>query len=576
MKKTASTNQIKFKHLQLILLFVAVLIGILVHRDYGVGYDEGYNYYYGHQVLNEVRGVSEPIGNPVVYENSPEMGRLFGKPTVVHLKGRFGVVVSEETYFTLTHGPLYEVILAAMDRVLSIDTARGIYHFRHIAVYMTFILALILFYVLARQLNFSPVLATLGCVGFFLSPRLFAHAFHNSYDTAFLAFFLAASLGCLLFVRRESWKWALLAGVACGLAIDVRIMALILLPLALGSWFLVGIVRRERRRFLNPLLFLGSAILMMWAFWPALWDNPFGGTMQALFTSALDPWGGREAYLGERIHGSRVPWHFTPVWMLATTPVLFTVCCFTGIGVWLRRFRFSQRDVELLFVAGCLVGPLVVVAALGSTLFNGWRHFYYVYPSFLVFALLGAEWMWSKARGRTSAEAIPRSSKLSIGRKALIGVGVLQLGYVTLFAVQSHPHQMIFFNSVLGMKRGYELFEVGLWGSQLHEGVEKLLEMVPDEEIRVSEFPKSVGLNVAMLEDKDRARIKLVPFWEADYFVHNYRVLSDLRRQFRYRYPDREWQGTAPWDGPPMKLVWERKVWGVPVVEIYDIKGYSD
>jgi len=202
-------KQVNLSMVQMTLLVTAVLIGLLVYKDFGVGWDEAHNYYYGHDVYNQVMRIDGPVGNPEVYQYSPFIHEMF-----VEAKGY---------YFSRTHGPLYEFILASMDRIIGIDTPTGIYHFRHAVVFLTFIAALVLFYFYALMITHNPVLATAGSIALFFSPRLFAHAFHNSYDTAFLTFFLAASLCCLKFIRLDTKKWALLAGIACGLAIDIRI-----------------------------------------------------------------------------------------------------------------------------------------------------------------------------------------------------------------------------------------------------------------------------------------------------------------------------------------------------------------
>src|SRR5262249_5301406 len=116
-----------------------------------------------------------------------------------------------------------------------------------------------------------------------LTPRLFAESFYNSKDIVFMALFAVAMNTTIKFVLDPRFKNAFLHGLASALAIDVRIVAVIL-PVATVAILVVRLLKRELPlpatcRALGVYLVVASIIVV--AMWPWLWSNPIGNFVQA-------------------------------------------------------------------------------------------------------------------------------------------------------------------------------------------------------------------------------------------------------------------------------------------------------
>jgi hypothetical protein len=88
-------------------------------------------------------------------------------------------------------------------------------------------------------------------------------------------------------------------------------------------------------------------------------------------------WTETNFYLGQFMPAKQLPWHYIPVWIACTTPVLYVAGLAAGIyqvyqGGW-ARLRTWEGRLDLL-LAGWLFGPVLLVVALSSVLYDGWRH----------------------------------------------------------------------------------------------------------------------------------------------------------------------------------------------------------
>ena len=46
------------------------------------------------------------------------------------------------------------------------------------------------------------------------------------------------------------------------------------------------------------------------------------------------PWPGQVVYFGQRLPGPQPPWHYIPVWIIISTPLLYTLAALGGLTTW--------------------------------------------------------------------------------------------------------------------------------------------------------------------------------------------------------------------------------------------------
>ena len=200
--------------------------------------------------------------------------------------------------------------------------------------------------------------------------------------------------------------------------------------------------------------------------------------------------------------------------MAVTTPPLYLGLCLLGLVGLLARVRlcrsfYTARRGELVALC-CLALPLVIVAILGSTLFNGWRHMYFVYPGLVTLAL-GGVLLVARAVRRLNAPG-PRRAAAVLGLAALAA----SVGSTLWFMVRAHPQQHAYFNTLTGGMAGARArFQTGYWGPEYREALAQLFKQRKRAgccvRIYMSTVPAAlspVRFNAAMLEAPERFWLK--------------------------------------------------------------------
>jgi len=517
-----------------------LLLGLTTFRDYGVGWDEGNNRRYGIITIDHILGKNQDAR----YYEKP---KSFWNPT--------------SGQFAKTHGPVFEVALVATERILNLDDKREKYLLRHIGTFLIFFVGVLLFYKLSRQIFGYRSAALVGSLFFILSPRIFAHSFYNSMDIAFMSMFVASMYTMVKYLEIKNISWAIFHAVTCAVMIDIRIAG-VLIPVMTLIFALFDMTalntapKLPRKTVLSLSAYFSVLCLLVIFLWPMLWEDPFNNFISAFKTSARDPWGWWEIYFGKKVSGREVPWHYTPVWMLITTPPLYTILFVIGVLSLMKSMKslktfYTERKAQVLAFL-CVLLPLIAVALFNSTLFNGWRHLYFVYPGFLIISLVGllSTLHFIKARFRNQAH--------NVATGIFLVIVIFDLFFTASFMIRSHPHQVAYFNKFAGgLKNASESFQIGYWGTEYKEGLEYILKYDTSKKCRIylSEIPATlfpVKFNANILKRSDRKRLKFVTEADkADYFMTNY--CSHIPQ---YEFEE----------------VWSRKIDGVKILSVFRVQ----
>ncbi|WP_310392812.1 hypothetical protein [Hymenobacter sp.] len=512
-----------------------LLLGLLLFRDYGMGWDEPTDRLTGYTSL---RYLAQRLAPSLL-----AAGHFTGVPDLL-------------TDVNADHGVAFQMPLAVLEILFFRHDPRGAYWMRHLLCFGTFVLGAWAVYRLGRTQFASWRWGLVSAAVLVLSPRIFADAFHNTKDLAFLNLFAVGMLTLTRLLRRPTAGRALLHALACALAIDVRTMGILLPALTVAFGALEMRMRPARRApFARALAwYLVALAPLVVLFWPYLWEAPaarfwacFGSFRR--FRQTMNVF-----YLGQLVSCQRLPWHYLSVWLLVTTPVAYTVLFGAGVttvvrglmaqpAAWLRRVA-NRRD--LLFGAW-LLGPLVLVVAIGSVVYDGWRHVYFIYPAFVLLAVRGL---------RAIVRAWHAAPVASAGRRWRLAAGVaLGLGgaHTAVRLVADHPYQYAYFSFLPGPVAA-RLFERDYWGVAGRDGLAWVLAHDRRATVAISDtFPHKdlLGNNAQLLPAADRARLRFVSHARADYFLGTYRF-----------HP-------APYDASYGTVVHEIRVAGLPILTVF-------
>ena len=329
-------------------------------------------------------------------------------------------------------------------RALGLEGGRSVWLFRHTLIHIFHLAGGFFAYLLARRLLGARLLALLAMLLFLLHPRLYAHSFFNSTDMPFVAaFIIALYLAHRAFKRDTLLAFALL-GVGVGIAVNLRIMGVVLLaaiPALRALDFALAPSWAERKRILlSTGAFALASLLTIYALLPYLWADPLARAIEWWTTLSAHPNVVRELFRGMAYPSTEFPADYVPVWFSIASPPFALALGLIGAGAVLggavRAPRAAVRSGSLRFgllLIGCVAAPVAAVVLLDVNVYNGWRQAYFLWAPFALLAAFGLAAL-VRALGR------PRL------RAAAYGAAGAGLAMTLASMALIHPNQHAFFN----------------------------------------------------------------------------------------------------------------------------------
>lgn len=396
---------------------------------------------------------------------------------------------------------------------------RRIFMLRHFWTFLQFFTALIFFFLILRRRFRSTFIAMAGVLFLWLSPRIFADAFYNIKDIPFLSWIIIASYFIFLRIETGSKSALGLFAFCSAIATNTRVVGGVLLLLGFAVLAVESIrKRRPVRSFLFDCMIL---FLVYGAGWilisPVAWSDPIGAMIQTLRYFSAHPHPLFELYFGAVLTSKPLPWHYLPVWIGITTPCLIVVSFVIGAGIFTRRLmlrRERESAFELLLMdgyAGALVVlPVLSAILLNSTLYNGWRHFYFVYPWIIYISAICMDWLL-----RTDRRMV---------RSAAAAIVVLGIGWLAGWNLRFHPYQYVYFGGLLSESQRGD-FENDYWSVTGRRTLGKILASDSASRIVVSAIGVQLNPAILLFPEREAGRVYLAD-WSDDYSEKDYLVVG--------------------------------------------------
>lgn len=468
-----------------VLFFV---LGLWIYDDYGVSWDEFIQRISGYISYRYIAGADD---------------RLLTFP------------------LTKYYGPVFEIVLVSVEQLFRMDDMGKIYLMRHFLTFLLFYLSVIFFYLLCKRSFQSWKIGLVGALFLILSPRIFADAFYNSKDLPFMSMFIISIYTLVRFLDMRSKTTAFAHALACALLTDIRVMG-VLVPAMTVFYYVtdVFVQKHSRAKRVEHLALLGIYLLLASGFtvlfWPILWNGPLHHLVSAFIEMSHYPSKGEVLYFGNWVRSQDLPWHYVPGWILATTPVLYSVLFLIGVvHVKASFFRgpklyFSDHKPGLIALMWFFV-PVLAVIFLKSVLYDAWRQVYFIYPGFLLLSLYGLV-----ALGR-----LFENRKIAV--RVLWIIVAASLLWTAVRMVRMHPFQNVYFSMLAG-KNIEERFERDYWGLSYRRALEYILEHDTSPAIKVFVLNSPGHSNVSLLKDDAAERLVFVKHpRDAKYFLTNFK-----------------------------------------------------
>ena len=441
------------------------------------------------------------------------------------------------------YGVAFEMPLLLAERALGLQDTRHIHLTRHLLTHLFFIAGGFACGMLAYRMLGSRWAALMAMLLFLLHPRLYAHSFFNTKDIPFAAMLVIALYLTHRAFRRDTFGAFLLCGIGVGLAINLRVFGLMLLPMivAMRALDILQAGGGERKRILmTGAAFLAAAVAALYISHPYYWESPLR-FVEGILVLSQHPTIVENLFMGEAYLPDAVPWNFIPVWFAITTPpvalALGVVGCAAVCWQAIARPLAALRDREtrfLVMLLGCVVLPVAVVIALQSNVYNGWRHMYFIWGPFCLLAAVGLYKITNIYMGGGIWKIGARLPRRISGGGLLRGLayGVVGVGLIsTLTAMAAlHPHQQVYFNALVDTETPgalAERYDMDYWHGAHRQLLERLLTLYPDDTLRV--YSDIRGARI--LPRNDRERIVLADVHEADFYLNPRHMRRDIPNQ---------------------------------------------
>jgi len=475
-----------------------LIVGYLIYDDYGVSMDEPIQRKHGMVSLEYVnRQFGEPFNIPNIYN------------------------IDVQYYDHKDYGVIFQMGCYTLELLLRLKDSRDIFLLRHALVFLLFWVSVVYFYKLLEYHFKDWRLALLGAIFLVLSPRIFANAFYNPKDIPLLSWCILSAYTMLKFLDLRNIKYAILHAFACAMAINTRIVA-VYIPLITIGFYLLNGIKNDRWQFYkwtnvrSLAIFLCSIILLTIALWPFLWHNTIENFANAFSSMGQFRWFNTIFFMGEYYYPQELPWYYIMMWILISTPMVYSLLFIAGLlGVLfylLKKHRINYSTNykrNTLIILSFLATPLIAVIILNSTLYNGWRHLYFTYPFLIIFSIEGIKFLLLSIE---SIEFCQFASKT--GLVCVILLSTVLVGYAMR---QIHPYQNVYFNPIVSKNSG-DLFELDYYGLSFRQSLEELLKIDSDT-IKVA-LSNSAGVgNTYILPHKDKMRIQISVPDSAKYFI---------------------------------------------------------
>ena len=269
------------------------------------------------------------------------------------------------------------------------------------------------------------------------------------------------------------------------------------------------------------LIFIFLSVFLTILLWPYLWSDPINNFLNTFLELAnYKHFGGSEnLFLGKFVMSTNVPWNYIPVWIFVTTPIIYLFFLLVGvikvffINIFYKKIKKNKSAYIDLFFFLSAFFPILAVILLKSTLYNGWRHLYFIYPFLLLISLVGIEYLVKNIQSKNILNIL----------KIIIIFTFLHTSY---WMLKNHPHQYVYFNILAG-KDIKNKFEMDYWGLSYKENLDYLLSVDKRKKISVWNSSKmEMFYALLCLTKNERSRIVIVKELknknEADYWITNY------------------------------------------------------
>lgn len=496
-----------------VILFFALLtaIGLLGAPDYGLPCDEP-----AEQVILQENLKEYAL---VLLGEESEAVRYYNDLGIVRISESIERDHGQSAYYPAA--PL--LLLQAQAPALAMTLWHGY-------TWLWFMVGVISLYGLLRGLGASRLVACAGALLLYLSPRFFAEGHYNNKDVVLLSLTLLTLVTGWRLMAKVTWQRALVFSLAGALATNTKIVGIFvwgLIGLSLVFQLIVRKAFTPRVWFAGGIAIL-SFLLFYWLLTPAAWVDP-ASYLQYLIENAtgFSRWTGVVLFQGVLFNPTRgfpLPRSYLPLMILYTvSPITILLAAAGQIYAAIRILKRDSRTPMLLVLTMLWLVPMAYVIIARPLMYNGWRHFYFLFAGIAAMAGLGLAMIAERLQNHGVLKRIAAFMMAAVF--LLQGFGIYR----------NHPYQYAYYNQIAPYAQVN--FELDYW---LVSTVNAMRRLILDEDSTDSS-PLILGASdpmsylslqnsVKVLTPQEQSRLITTSDADAPYLLYNttYAAIYDV------------------------------------------------
>lgn len=341
-------------------------------------------------------------------------------------------------------------------------------------------------YVLCRKLGMSRLAAFAGAMLLYLSPRFFAEGHYNNKDMVLMALALLCMYSGVRLWEKPTLLRGFVFALAGALCANTKIIGVCIFGV-MGLAAVVLLTAQRRWKWQSILAAVGTLVgfaLFYALLTPAMWEDPVHYFRYLIANATgFTRWDNHILFRGVMFQHSTapLPFYYLPYMIIVTLPVYTLALCalgqLTAIGYcWQQRKGILKNPTAMLLICATLIwaAPLGYAMLSNPVVYNGWRHFYFIFAGLAVLGAWGLECLI-----RFFTKHCKRWQQIAAAAMATLCLLTSATGIAL-----NHPHQYAYYNALgrwlcpTSMEKGMEL---DYWCVSIIGALEDAVEMLEPE-----------------------------------------------------------------------------------------------
>lgn len=274
----------------------------------------------------------------------------------------------------------------------------------HVYTYILFFIGVIFIYLIINHIFKNRKLSMISSLIYMFSPRIFADGLYNNKDIVLLTLILGIIYFGIKFIEDKNYKSAIILGIVAAIASNLKIIGFFAFGI-IGIFYLIDYIKnsKKHKKWINKELYVGLVAIIVMAIiflliTPAIWGNGFNlidFISWNISQSSKFRWDGKVLFDGviyDYAKGDVLPFYYLPKMIVITLPIYITILFISGIITIIYKY-IKKKELKInnyfLMIFIIMFIPILVDIVTHAKIYNGWRHFYFVYGPYLLISIYG-------------------------------------------------------------------------------------------------------------------------------------------------------------------------------------------